>query len=64
MTRWDVRTAHAGPVTKHRELFQCLSDGEMPKRALGASLGLHSILLTVLIEQEIHINHKMVRIGN
>jgi protein TonB len=64
MTRWDVRTAHAGPVPKHRELFQCLSDGEMPKRALGASIGLHSILLMflillpVLLPQTLHLSYR------
>jgi TonB family protein len=64
MTRWDVGTAHAGPVPKHRELFQCLSDGEMPKRALGASVGLHGFLLMVLflvpilLPQTLHLNYR------
>src|SRR5262249_5098179 len=69
MTRWDVRTTHAGPVPKHRELFQCLSDGEMPKRALGASIGLHGILLTllilvpVLLPQTLHLNYRTLMVA-
>jgi len=64
MTRWDMRTTHAGAVPKRRELFQCLSDGEMPKGALSASIGLHGILLMVLIlvpvllPQTLHINYR------
>src|SRR5215831_9366659 len=68
MTRWDMRTTHAGPVPKHRELFQCLSDGEMPKRALGASVGLHGILLmllilvSVLLSQTLRLNYRILMI--
>jgi TonB family protein len=69
MTRWDMRTTHAGPVPKHRELFQCLSDGEMPKRALGASIGLHGILLMllilvpVLLPQTLHLNYRTLMLA-
>lgn len=34
---------------KHRELFQCLSDPETPKGALGASIGLHGLLLSFIV---------------
>jgi TonB family protein len=69
VTRWDGRTTHAGPVPKHRELFQCLSDGQMPKRALGASIGLHGILLMslivvpVLLPQTLHLNYRTLMLA-
>src|SRR5215471_19619364 len=69
MTRWDMRTTHAGPVPKHRELFQCLSEGETPKRALGASIGLHGILLIllillpVLLPQTLHLNYRALMLA-
>lgn len=48
---------------KHRELFQCLSDPETPKAALGTSIGLHALLLSFLVvlplmaPQVLHINY-------
>jgi len=64
MTRSNVQPTYVDPVLKRRELFQCLSDGELPKRALGASIGLHGVLLMVLIlvpvilPQTLHINYR------
>jgi len=64
MTRSNAQPTHGNAVFKRRELFQCLSDGEMPKRALGASIGLHGVLLMVLIlvpvvmPQTLHINYR------
>jgi TonB family protein len=49
---------------KNRELFQCLSEGEAPKAALGASVGVHGVLLVVLIlvpllaPQTLHVNYR------
>src|SRR5262245_18710391 len=69
MTRGDGRTTHAGPVPKQRELFQCLSDGEMPARAFGASIGLHGILLItlilvpVLLPQTLHLNYRTLMLA-
>src|SRR5215475_3136846 len=64
MTRSNAQPTHGNAGFKRRELFQCLSDGEMPKRALGASIGLHGVLLMVLIlvpvvmPQTLHINYR------
>src|SRR5215813_6100324 len=52
-----------------RALFQCLSDGEMPKRALGASVGLHGILLMllilvpVLLPQTLRLNYRILMVA-
>jgi TonB family protein len=64
MTRSHAQSTRNDSVSKPRELFQCLSDAEMPKRALGASVGLHGVLLMVLIlvpivlPQTLHINYR------
>jgi len=69
MTRSNVQPTCVDPVLKRRELFQCLSDGELPKRALSASIGLHGVLLMVLIlvpvilPQTLHINYRTMMLA-
>jgi TonB family protein len=69
MTRSNAQSPHYDSVRKRRELFQCLSDVEMPKGAFGASIGLHGVLLVVLIlvplvlPQTLHINYRTVMLA-
>jgi TonB family protein len=54
---------------KNGELFQCLTDGEVPKPALAASVGVHSVLLVILIlvpllaPQTLHLNYRVTMLA-
>ena len=69
MTRSNTQSPRNYSVPKHRELFQCLGDAEMPKHALGASIGLHGVLLMVLIlvpiilPQTLHMNYRAMMLA-